>query len=68
MLGTGAGLDDAKIDQIINEVDTNHDGEIQFDDYVASGPNVPEFFYVRVTQGDGDRAWSAPIWLNHPRP
>jgi len=40
-------------------------GMLAFDEYLASG--VPEFFYVRVQQGDGDRAWSAPIWVNHPR-
>lgn len=41
------------------------DGQLDFDEYVASG--VPEFFYVRVRQGDGDRAWTSPIWINHPR-
>ena len=40
MLGTGAGLDDAKIDQIINEVDTNHDGEIQFDEFCELMKNM----------------------------
>ena len=34
----------------------------------ATASGRPEFFYVRVRQtGDGDRAWSAPIWVNHPR-
>lgn len=42
------------------------DAEVAFDTYLASG--LPEFFYVRVTQDDRDRAWSAPIWINHPRP
>jgi hypothetical protein len=29
---------------------------------------TPEFFYVRLKQlGDGDQAWSAPVWINHPR-
>lgn len=41
------------------------EGQLEFDTYEASG--LPEFFYVRVKQGDGDRAWSAPIWINHPR-
>jgi hypothetical protein len=28
----------------------------------------PEFYYVRITQQtDGDRAWTAPIWINHAR-
>lgn len=40
-------------------------GELTFDRYIATGE--PEFFYVRITQGDGDRAWTAPIWINHPR-
>lgn len=41
------------------------DGELLFDQYLATGQ--PEFFYVRVRQGDDDRTWSAPIWINHPR-
>jgi len=27
----------------------------------------PRFIYVRVRQDDGDRAWSSPVWINHPR-
>ncbi|MBA4148072.1 MAG: DUF3604 domain-containing protein [Verrucomicrobia bacterium] len=27
----------------------------------ASGPN---FYYVRITQTDGNRAWSSPIWVD----
>ena len=41
------------------------EGQVEFDEYVVSG--LPEFFYVHVKQGDGDQAWSAPIWINHPR-
>lgn len=40
-------------------------GVITFAGYVASGE--PEFFYVRVTQDGEDRAWTAPVWINHPR-
>jgi len=40
-------------------------GSLEFRGHVASGG--PEFFYVKVVQGDGDRAWSAPVWINHPR-
>ena len=32
MLGTGAGLDDSKIDDIINEVDKNGDGVLTEDE------------------------------------
>lgn len=42
------------------------DGVLTFDEFLASGS--PEFFFVRLQQGDGDRAWSAPVWINHPRP
>jgi hypothetical protein len=42
------------------------DGVLTFDEFIASGQ--PEFFFIRVQQGDGDRAWSAPVWINHPRP
>jgi len=40
-------------------------GSLELRGHVASG--TPEFFYVKVVQGDGDRAWSAPIWINHPQ-
>ena len=33
--------------------------------YVASGE--PEFFFIRAEEDDGDRLWSAPIWINHPK-
>ena len=41
------------------------DGVLTFDEFLASGE--PEFFFVRIQQSDGDRAWSAPVWINHPR-
>ncbi len=37
----------------------------RFEGYLSSGD--PEFYYVVVEQEDGDRAWSAPVWVNHPR-
>jgi hypothetical protein len=40
-------------------------GEVTFTGFVASGS--AEFFYVGVTQEGGERAWTAPIWLNHPK-
>lgn len=39
-------------------------GAVTFD---ASVSGQPEFFYVRVKQEGVDRAWSAPVWINHPR-
>lgn len=36
-------------------------GMLTIPDYVASGDH--EFFFVKVAQEDGDRAWSAPIWI-----
>jgi hypothetical protein len=42
------------------------DGVLTFDEFIASGR--AEFFFARVQQGDGDRAWSAPVWINHARP
>jgi hypothetical protein len=52
-------------DGLVDAWQATGDGELQLVDRIATGG--PEFFYVRITQGDGDRAWSAPIWLNHPR-
>lgn len=40
VLGTGAGLDDSKIDEIINEVDKNGDGVIQFDEFCELMKNM----------------------------
>jgi len=31
---------------------------------VCSGD--PEFYYIKVIEADGDRAWSAPVWINAP--
>jgi len=32
------------------------------DERVLPGAN---YYYVRVTQADGHRAWSSPVWVNH---
>jgi len=29
-------------------------------------PSAEDFYYVRVTQTDGHRAWSSPIWVREP--
>jgi hypothetical protein len=41
----------------------NQSGIVSFEGYLASGD--PEFYYVLVEQSDGNRAWSAPVWINH---
>ena len=41
------------------------DGTVRFDGYISGGG--PEFFYALVEQDDGNRAWTAPVWINHPR-
>ena len=53
MLGTGAGLDDAKIDEIINEVDKNGDGVIQFDEFCELMKNM--------NQSEGLSRWKLSI-------
>ena len=53
-------------DGLIESFSFDGDGVLTFDEYAASGR--PEFFFVRLIQGDGDRAWSAPVWINHDRP
>ena len=35
---------------------------------IHSANNVSRFIYVRVTQTDGNMAWSSPIWLNFEYP
>lgn len=51
-------------DGLQETLDHDGDGTLTISGYESSGE--PEFFYVRVEQADGDRAWSAPVWLNHP--
>ncbi len=53
------------VDGLTESFSFDGDGVLTFDEYAASGR--PEFFFVRLTQGDGDRAWSAPVWINHDR-
>jgi hypothetical protein len=50
----------------LEEVSREGNGTISIPGYVASGR--AEFYYVRVTQSGNQRAWSAPIWINHARP
>lgn len=52
-------------DGFVDSFSFEGDGVLTFDEMSVSGQ--PEFFLVRVQQADGDRAWSAPIWINHPR-
>jgi len=35
---------------------------------IHSGNNVSRFIYVRVTQTDGNMAWSSPVWLDFEYP
>lgn len=30
---------------------------------ISSGD--PQFYYIKVIENDGDRAWTSPIWINH---
>lgn len=53
--------DDGLVDQIV----LAKAGTADFTGELSSGK--AEFFYARVRQADGDRAWSGPIWINHPR-
>lgn len=53
-------------DGLVESVAFEGPGDLHFDEYEASGKE--EFFYVRVQQADGDRAWSAPIWISPPAP
>lgn len=53
------------VDGLTETFSFSGDGVLTFDEYIASGG--PEFFFARIQQSDGDRAWSAPVWINHPR-
>jgi hypothetical protein len=52
-------------DGLIGEKTRSGNGDVVFAGDHPSGQ--PEFYYARVTQHDGDRAWTAPIWINYPR-
>jgi hypothetical protein len=41
------------------------DSSLRFDSVQQVGED-PHYFYVRVTLDNGHRAWSSPIWVNHP--
>lgn len=40
-------------------------GAVHFGGNVASG--AAEFYYAIIEQDDGNRAWTAPVWINHAR-
>ncbi len=50
----------------LEEASRHGNGAVQLTGYLASGR--PEFFYARITQNGGQRAFTAPVWINHPRP
>jgi hypothetical protein len=38
--------------------------DLSLDDKVrSSGRQGTDFYYVRLTQSNGQRAWSSPIWV-----
>lgn len=49
-----------KNNQIILQRDEGRTLKFEFEDV----PSVPSFYYVRVTQDNGEMAWSSPIWVN----
>jgi hypothetical protein len=44
------------------------EGDVAAFDYVDEAFSEDSFYYVRVTQADGEMAWSSPIWLEHRSP
>ena len=54
-----------------NEVVLRHEcseaqASVTFRDVKPRGGST--FYYARVTQQDGEMAWSSPVWVDHPRP
>jgi hypothetical protein len=39
-------------------------GTVSYNGIFSSGKS--EFYYVKIIQDDEDRAWTAPVWINHP--
>ena len=51
--------------QLVNP-DAPMDGEFDYAD--TSDPRQGDYYYLRVTQLDGSRAWSSPIWVGGESP
>ncbi len=49
-------------DGLIETLTMSGNGTATFN-VVSSGD--PQFYYIKVIENDGDRAWTAPIWVNH---
>lgn len=46
--------------------DAPMDGELDYQD--RSNPQPGDYYYLKVTQLDGARAWSSPIWVGGESP
>lgn len=55
------------VDNSINEqFSQDGNGEVNISGYLATGN--PEFYFIRCKQAGDDRIWTAPVWINHPKP
>ena len=52
---------------IVTKVDTTTTGVID-QTFEETPPDGPAFYYLRIEQENGERAWSSPIWLDPPEP
>lgn len=53
-------------DGLLSDYEWNGNGTLSIDDiFMGTGAT---FFYVKITQDDGDEAWTAPVWINYDSP
>lgn len=50
-------------DKRVGRTKNVNNGKFEFKEFIVSGD--PEFYFVKVTQQDGQRIISAPIWINY---
>lgn len=63
-LGSGPDLDTVSIELISDGAPMDYDFEYVDND----APGWGDYYYVRVTQLNGARAWSSPIWVGGEQP
>lgn len=51
-------------DELIGDTVLMGNGVLKYKGLLSSGD--AQFYYIKITDTDGDRTWTAPVWVNHP--
>lgn len=61
-------LDKVEIVKNNREVHVDRPGAFDYRlEWIDSAESDTDYYYVRVTQRDGHRAWTSPVWVNRPK-